>query len=88
MKIALVQFNPIIGDIAANARNIVERIDVAAKKGADLIVFPELSIVGYSHHDLLDNRFVVDSIERATAWIHRQIPQNVAAVVGTVVRNP
>ena len=88
MKIALVQFNPVVGDIANNARNIVERVHEAAQKGANLVVFPELALIGYSHHDLLDNAYVVDGIEDALAWIHRQIPQHVAAVIGTVVRNP
>ena len=87
MKIALVQFNPIVGDIATNARKIVERVHEAAHKGANLVVFPELALIGYSHHDLLDNAFVVDGIEEALAWIHRQIPEQVATVVGTVVRN-
>lgn len=88
MNIALVQFNPIVGDIAANARKIAQRIHEAAQKGADLIVFPELCLIGYSHHDLLDNTSVVDGIESALGWIHRQMPNHVAAVVGTVTRNP
>ena len=88
MKIALVQFNPTVGDVAGNARRIVDRIHEAAQKGANLIVFPELSIIGYSHHDLLDNGRVVDGIEDALQWIHQQVPVGSAAVLGTVVRNP
>ena len=88
MKIALAQLNPTVGDIAGNAQRILQHVHEAAQNGADLIVFPELCIVGYSHHDLLDNSSAVDAIEGAIDWIHERIPSNIAAVVGTVARNP
>lgn len=88
MKIAVVQFNPIVGDIAGNARRILKITQEASAKGADLAVFPELCAVGYSHHDLLDNDYVVSSIEVATAWIHEHLPLGMALIFGTVRRNP
>ncbi|MDA1029272.1 MAG: NAD+ synthase [Bacteroidetes bacterium] len=88
MKIAVVQFNPIVGDIAGNARRILKIAQEASAKGADLAVFPELCMVGYSHHDLLDNDYVVTSIEVATTWIHEHLPHDIAIILGTVRRNP
>ncbi len=88
MKIAIVQFNPIVGDMAGNARRIVEIAEEASARGADLAIFPELCIVGYSHHDLLDNDYVISSIEIAIKWIHERVPSGMALVVGTVRRNP
>src|SRR3989338_1076407 len=45
MKIALAQINPVVGDIRGNSRKIIRLIK---KTNAELIVFPELSITGYS----------------------------------------
>src|SRR5207247_8444235 len=53
MKIALVQINPTIGDLAGNARLILDALAVARGRGADLAVTPELSLVGYFPRDLL-----------------------------------
>ncbi|MBO6151645.1 MAG: hypothetical protein J6O15_03455, partial [Acinetobacter sp.] len=46
-KIALAQFSPHIGNIEANAQKMLDQINEAKKQKADLIVFPELSTVGY-----------------------------------------
>ncbi|OTG98214.1 NAD+ synthase [Acinetobacter sp. ANC 4654] len=52
-KIALAQFSPHIGNIEANAQKMLEQINEAKKQKADLIIFPELSTVGYPAEDLL-----------------------------------
>ncbi len=52
-RIALAQANPLMGDIAGNlAKARAMRAD-AACAGADLILFPELYIVGYPPEDLV-----------------------------------
>ena len=53
MRIALAQINPTVGDVASNARIAAERIDAAKREGADLVIFPELSVIGYPPKDLL-----------------------------------
>lgn len=53
MKIALAQINPIVGDITGNAKQIRSAIQCAREKGAQLVVFPELAIIGYPPKDLL-----------------------------------
>ena len=52
-KIALAQFSPHIGNIEANAQKMIEQANQAKKQNADLIVFPELSLIGYPAEDLL-----------------------------------
>lgn len=52
-KIALAQFSPHIGNIEANVQKMLEQVNEAKKQKADLIIFPELSTVGYSAEDLL-----------------------------------
>ncbi|NNG76529.1 NAD+ synthase [Acinetobacter sp. ANC 4277] len=52
-KIALAQFSPHIGNIEANAQKMLEQVNEAKKQKADLIIFPELSTLGYPAEDLL-----------------------------------
>ena len=53
MKIALLQVNPTVGDLAGNARLILDALRQAASGGAALAVTPELALVGYLPRDLL-----------------------------------
>jgi NAD+ synthase (glutamine-hydrolysing) len=54
MKIALAQFNPIVGDFEGNAKRIRELSCVAKRGGADLAVFSELCLCGYPPQDLIE----------------------------------
>jgi NAD+ synthetase len=63
MKIALAQLNPTIGDIAGNARRILAAYARGVALGADLVVTPELSLLGYPPKDLLlKPRFIADAL--------------------------
>jgi NAD+ synthase (glutamine-hydrolysing) len=53
LKICLAQVNTTVGDIEANFRKIVQYIHKAKISGADIVVFPELSLCGYPPEDLL-----------------------------------
>lgn len=47
MKISIAQVRPVKGDIEQNLINHIQLIEKAIKNGADLIMFPELSLTGY-----------------------------------------
>ncbi|WP_103867515.1 carbon-nitrogen hydrolase family protein [Aquimarina sp. I32.4] len=47
MKICVAQTIPIKGEITKNIQNHKNLIDLAIQKGADIIIFPELSLTGY-----------------------------------------
>jgi predicted amidohydrolase len=47
MKICVAQTRPIKGDIQRNIENHKKLLDLAVSNGADIIIFPELSITGY-----------------------------------------
>jgi len=48
MKIALAQISHKLGDIGQNFRMHIDYIQKAKKKNVDLLVFPELSLTGYT----------------------------------------
>jgi len=54
MRIALAQINTTVGDLAGNADLMLTTARRAAAKGAELIVFPELSLTGYPPRDLVE----------------------------------
>jgi predicted amidohydrolase len=56
--IACVQMDVAIGDVEANRRGIVERMQAAAESGAELVIFPECALTGYCF----------DSLEEAAAF--------------------
>ncbi|HEV8292057.1 MAG TPA: nitrilase-related carbon-nitrogen hydrolase, partial [Tepidisphaeraceae bacterium] len=86
MKIALAQINPTVGDISGNCRKILDFIDQAKSRGAKVVVFPELSIIGYPPKDLLlKPRFVEDNI-RGLQNIASRV-SGIDAVVGYAERN-
>ena len=54
MRIALAQIDTMVGDFAGNAAKMVEQAGKAAAQGAELVVFPELTLCGYPPKDLLE----------------------------------
>lgn len=53
VKVAIAQMNSVVGDLAGNATQIIDYVQRAYKQGADIVVTPELSLVGYPPEDLL-----------------------------------
>ena len=54
VKIALAQINPTVGDFTGNAARLRHNAGIARSRGADLVVFPELSVCGYPPRDLVE----------------------------------
>ncbi|WP_191111956.1 NAD+ synthase [Acinetobacter lwoffii] len=52
-KIAIAQFSPHVGNLDANTQKMIDLANQAKKDKADLIIFPELSTLGYPAEDLL-----------------------------------
>ncbi|HEY0284844.1 MAG TPA: nitrilase-related carbon-nitrogen hydrolase, partial [Vicinamibacterales bacterium] len=61
LTIALAQLNPTVGDIGGNLARIRSARDRAAAGGADLVVVPELALIGYPPEDLVLRPSVVDA---------------------------
>jgi NAD+ synthase (glutamine-hydrolysing) len=86
MRIAMAQINPTIGDLAGNARKILEFAARAREARAQVVVFPELAIIGYPPKDLLLKPQFVDDNLRALRLIASRI-HGIEAVVGYAERN-
>jgi predicted amidohydrolase len=52
MKVALAQFAPHLGDVGRNLELHLDFMERARRKKADIVVFPELSLTGYTLKDL------------------------------------
>ncbi|MDN5858681.1 MAG: amidohydrolase, partial [Pseudonocardia sp.] len=55
MRIALAQVDAVLGDVDANTERAARAIDEANADGAELVVFPELSLSGFTIGDLADD---------------------------------
>lgn len=53
LRIAVAQFNAVVGDLKGNVDRLVEWAARAKARGADLLLTPELALCGYPPEDLL-----------------------------------
>ncbi|MBX3618401.1 MAG: NAD+ synthase [Rhizobacter sp.] len=67
VKVALAQINATVGDLAGNARKIVEFARRAHEEGALLVLAPELALCGYPPEDLLLRPAFMHSCAQALA---------------------
>jgi NAD+ synthase (glutamine-hydrolysing) len=63
MKIALCQLNSIIGNLDFNKYKIIDGYKKGVEAGADLIICPELSLVGYPPRDLVEKSEFREAVE-------------------------
>jgi NAD+ synthase (glutamine-hydrolysing) len=88
LRVALLQINPTAGDISGNAALIVESARTAAGMGADLVVTPELALMGYLPRDLLMSQgFVRRSCQELTR-IAQALKDTPPILVGVATPNP
>lgn len=77
VKIALAQVDLAVGDVAGNTEKIIAYASRARDEmGAELIVFPELSVCGYPPEDLLLHAGLRHRVEKAV----REISDNVSGI--------
>ncbi len=86
MKIAWAQLNFHIGNFDANASKIIEQIQFAKSGGADLVVFPELSLCGYPPLDFLESNHFIEECIKAIALIAIHC-DGIAAIIGAPAIN-
>ncbi|MGZ5567947.1 MAG: NAD+ synthase [Limisphaerales bacterium] len=86
MKIALAQLNTTVGDLKGNEAKILAAYQRACDLGAELVVFPELTTVGYPPRDLLLKK---DLVAKNLALLHRlaAASRSTAMLVGYVAEH-
>ena len=81
-KIALAQLNLLVGDVHGNATRVITPARRAhAELGADLILFPELTLSGYPPEDLLFHRGFRRQIEMGLERVRQEV-QDASVVIG------
>lgn len=86
MKIAVCQFNPIIGDLKGNTSKILYGYNRAVNDGAELVVFPELFLCGYPPLDLVEKKEFRDAVRSAATDIATQT-NHVGLIFGTITED-
>ncbi|MCH2035442.1 MAG: NAD+ synthase [Puniceicoccaceae bacterium] len=82
MQIGIAQINTTVGDLSGNSRLIIEAYRSLVNDGAQIVVFPELTLSGYPPRDLLfKSRFGAD-IQEALYRITSEVIDQVPAVIG------
>ncbi len=85
MRIAVGQVNPTVGDLSGNRDQILSRMMEARRSGADLVVFPELALLGYPPRDLLLRSGFLDTADREFAAVV-EASRDIAVILGHVAR--
>jgi predicted amidohydrolase len=83
MKVALAQICPKLGDIRKNFHMHIDCIQKAKRKKADLLIFPELSLTGYTLKDMVEEV----ALQPRTNPLFKQfktLSRNISFVVGFV----
>jgi NAD+ synthase (glutamine-hydrolysing) len=82
LRIALAQIDLLVGDVAGNATRVLESARRARTDlGADLVLFPELTLCGYPPEDLLFHRGLRRQVEAGLARVRDEL-HDVAVMVG------
>ena len=84
LTIALAQVNPTVGDVPGNAARVRRIRDEGAARGADVIVFSELVLVGYPPEDLVLRPALVDAAADALRELERESAQGGPALLLTL----
>jgi NAD+ synthase (glutamine-hydrolysing) len=80
MRLALAQINPTVGDVPGNEALAREAIERARGGGADVVILPELCLLGYPPRDLLFREGVIEACEGAAERLARDT-RGIAALI-------
>ena len=82
MKLALAQTNPIVGDLAGNAKLVADNVRQAAAQSADLLVASELVISGYPPKDLLLREGFAHACDQTVQNLAVELKGEIPAIIG------
>ena len=82
-RIAMVQMNPVVGDVDGNVRAMIKWLKQARQAGAEIAVFPELAITGYPPEDLVLRKSFLKATRDALKQLAGQC-RGITVVVGYI----
>ena len=88
IRLAMVQTNPIVGDIDANTESAFELILESAQKGANLIQFGEMAITGYPIEDLATRASFISASEAAVIKLAQRLAEADLGHIPVVIGHP
>ncbi len=88
VRISTPRFDPTIGDIAGNARLVLECAESAVAAGAHALLLPELAICGYPPRDLLLRGGFVEQCVRELDRLAQALPPDLLVLIGSPLRTP
>ncbi|MGJ8644182.1 MAG: NAD+ synthase [Luteolibacter sp.] len=83
MKVGIAQINGVVGDFPGNAKKILAAYRECLEKGAELVVTPEMSLVGYPPRDLVFKSQFVPKCLQALDYLADEVKE-VPLLVGYV----
>ncbi|MEY2896867.1 MAG: hypothetical protein RL669_1136, partial [Pseudomonadota bacterium] len=75
VRVAVAQINPVVGDLEGNCRRLLDAAMRAQAAGAQVLLTPELSLVGYPPEDLLLRRAFYSAADAALERLAAQLLQ-------------
>jgi NAD+ synthase (glutamine-hydrolysing) len=87
MKISINQINPVIGDFEYNISQIMDAISESENSGCSLVIFPELSLMGYPPKDLLEKPAFISQNLKYLEKLSKEVG-DINVLCGFVDRNP
>jgi NAD+ synthase (glutamine-hydrolysing) len=87
MRIALAQINSELGNFKKNSAKIINYTLRAKSLFADIVVFPEASLFGYTPKDMLEFNLFVKDQSKYIKKISAKIPKNILVVFGAFIEN-
>ena len=86
-KAAIAQISPALGDYDKNVKKHLQFIDRAIKRKAELVVFPELSLTGYSVKDL-NFDMAIDPYKNELLAPLKKKSKDIAIICGGIEEDP
>ena len=83
LKIVTAQLNPVVGDISGNLARARAAHGEAKARKADLIIFPEMFLMGYPPEDLVLKPVAVSACQEALDSLAKDTSEGPAIIIGT-----
>ena len=82
LKVLLAQSKSDPAAFASNFQTIQQQIELAVKQKADLLIFPELMLCGYTHLDLVNHQDFLNSNQQYLDKVKEVTPESLTVILG------